>query len=564
MAPTPAPDAGPLGASLRADHDNWREIVRQPGEQPSPWPRHRGPTTTRSRLAAALASLAILAASAPVVAAADPSNAGTHFSALAVNHIIDVGPAGFNAESETSDTVNGTGDDQFRITVAATQAITVTVADRYIVGDNYTVKLDGNAIGTTPPVDLYGPAYSTGTFPMTLQPGTHLITIEDPGAIHWYNLGNTFMIPAGYLVTIAFVNASGPTILFVHGIKANYANPDLYKGLLDPLKAAFGSDSVKLFEFYYDTSCDFLWGDVPAKDPAAAGLPTDSTPTDCASMSDLGANALLLDAKIRNLFAQTGHPIILIGNSMGAAITRGMLAYSLQISDGVANHMIDSIFYMQGAQQGSIILSNLSGTQPPRDIAGAAASLFLATYFNFAGSASPALFGLTPKSPYYTWVNSPGRVANIPTFNFYGDINVAYTHCDFFVVNCHLDVNNPTNYGDILLLPGDSNPTATPVGGGAKYLNGQLGPNNFQWGLHYFYGGVSPGGETLVTDLEVLSNLWNTSPASHNAFEGKIATTTVPDCVTGEQTTIPTEILRIITGRANGTPVQCQAQWGDQ
>jgi hypothetical protein len=219
--------------------------------------------------------------------------------------------------------------------------------------------------------------------------------------------------------------------------------------------------------------------------------------------------------------------------------------------------MIDSVFYVEGVQQGSVVLSN--------DFVRTAEQIAMSTGISIAGKAganTPAAISMTPNSAFIRWVNTSARVAPVSSYTFYGDISVRYKQCDFFVINCHL--GTPTYYGDMVLLPGNSNPTARPGDGGAKYLNGSLGPENFQWGLHEPYVEDSPIGENLVTDAKIYYDLYNSAPASHGQLEGNLQTVMVPDCVTGQPTSVTDEIITIIGGRISGNHVQCQAKWGDR
>src|SRR5262249_37910268 len=111
--------------------------------------------------------------------------------------------------SQTSDTVNGWGDDQWQITLSSARSVSIQVADCCIVGDNYEVYVDSKLIGTTPSEPLSGSTYSQGTFTTVLTAGSHLITIRDPGGLDYYRQGYTFMIPAGYYVTITTSQACG-------------------------------------------------------------------------------------------------------------------------------------------------------------------------------------------------------------------------------------------------------------------------------------------------------------------------------------------------------------------
>src|SRR5207244_4767595 len=68
-----------------------------------------------------------------------------------------------------------------------------------------------------------------------------------------------------------------------------------------------------------------------------------------------------LDGDVRQAFADSGgQPVILIANSLGAAVTRGFLAYSSEANDGAATTMVDSVIFMEGAQSGSHLAFDIS------------------------------------------------------------------------------------------------------------------------------------------------------------------------------------------------------------
>jgi hypothetical protein len=76
----------------------------------------------------------------------------------------------------------------------SSQAVKVFVQDCCIVADNYATYLDGNYIGTTPPVPAFGPTLSSATFLATLGLGTsHNVQLVDQ------YLG---LLPAGVYVQI--------------------------------------------------------------------------------------------------------------------------------------------------------------------------------------------------------------------------------------------------------------------------------------------------------------------------------------------------------------------------
>lgn len=135
------------------------------------------------------------------VSAATPGS--NTFPTTGPDALYQINESGWSGPSQTSDTVNGWGDDQWQITLSSARSVSIQVADCCIVGDNYEVYVDSQLIGTTPQEPLYGSTPSQGTFTVTLTAGSHLITIRDPGGVFYYQQGDTFMIPAGYNVTIS-------------------------------------------------------------------------------------------------------------------------------------------------------------------------------------------------------------------------------------------------------------------------------------------------------------------------------------------------------------------------
>ncbi len=131
-----------------------------------------------------------------------PSPGSNTFPTTGPDALYQIDESGWSGDSQTSDAVNGWGDDQWEITLSASRSVSIQVVDCCIVGDNYEVYVDSQLIGTTPTEPLFGSTLSQGTFSVVLTAGSHLITIRDPGAIFYYQQGNTFMIPAGYSVTI--------------------------------------------------------------------------------------------------------------------------------------------------------------------------------------------------------------------------------------------------------------------------------------------------------------------------------------------------------------------------
>ncbi len=447
------------------------------------------------------------------------------------------------------------------------ETVSVTVADEYIVGDNYSVYLDGSTIGTTPPEPLYGPAYSEGTFTASVQPGTHLITIQDVGGIAYYDQGYTFMIPAGYLVTISLVSAPKP-VEFVHGWSASYRSSD-WTRFVDYLTAQLG-ETTNLFEYYQDKgdfdktsgTCTSRSVQLPAQPDG--GMPVDLTSISgsiCDSASDIGLNAVLLDSDVQSLYAQTGQPVVLIANSMGAAIVRGFLAYSSERGDGVASTMVDSVFYLEGAQQGAFAAYGAylsTGLWPISQIL--QQGLPLAGYP--AGS-RPANYELAPMSSWYRWVNPPAsHLPQLPSFNAYGDISVDLHPCaDIGPFSACLSLPLPTGIiGDLVLLPGSDDPHAVPPTGGARFLDGSPGSQNWEWALEdqlQWNPWADPFAVGLATEAFG-------SPVFHGnlgkSLGGTLSNTTpimVPDCQNPTSTPLVSEITHLVGGRVTGNLYSC-------
>ncbi len=183
------------------------------------------------RLALSAAVVAAMAfALAPSAVAGGPANTYVRTDADA---LIAFGSGGWSGWSQSTDTVAGMGDDQWQTTVTKASTLTVSVADSFIVGDNYAVSVDGKSIGTTPPEPLYGSTYSSGSFSTKLNPGTHTVTVQDVGGIKYYKQGDTFMIPAGYYVSLAlgkvgYVPGSGACscVQYVQNVLGIFLGPD--------------------------------------------------------------------------------------------------------------------------------------------------------------------------------------------------------------------------------------------------------------------------------------------------------------------------------------------------
>jgi hypothetical protein len=486
--------------------------------------RHRGSLPWRITLLALVAVIGGTASLArPVRALSGPNAAPT----TGPDALIVVGAGGSDDQSQTSDAVNGWGDDQWQVTVSERSTITVSVTDEYIVGDNYTAYVDGSSIGTTPPEPIYGPTYSSGTFSTTVDAGTHLITVQDVGGIAYYNQGDTFMIPAGYEVAVSYAPAqrAGVTkVIFVHGIGADYTKPG-FTALRSPLR-----DLALSYGAAYD---DFAY----AQDVGSGGD----------SNSSVGDNAdKLYQEIVANYNAPTGGKTILIANSMGGAIVRGVMA-KLGPS-GAA--MIDSVFFIEGAQSGSWLLLADAGT---RDIPGWASPLIwglrqAVTQVSAIKLDRPAVVDLTPGSASYRSIN-PAPIPDVPYFNTYGDITASIGACVFVCVSV-----GDLEIGDPLLLPGNPDPHSLDPLGGARFLPSPPDANHGEYRLSasVTYNVAALLAAPAFFALDVYNN-----PVSHFQLNGNVDKVNVAHCGSGQQISLANEYLNIISRRLAGFAQSC-------
>jgi len=125
--------------------------------------------------------------------------------------------------SSTSDCISGWGNDTWELQLTdLTQIydVTITVTDCCCPGDYYEVHVDGDLIGTTPNLappwgcDFSGPL-SSGSFAVTLCPGTHIITVRDAGfdGHSQIEIEEQRMCPAGFTVSGSLSPYSGAAIV---------------------------------------------------------------------------------------------------------------------------------------------------------------------------------------------------------------------------------------------------------------------------------------------------------------------------------------------------------------
>lgn len=290
------------------------------------------------------------------------------------------------------------------------------------------------------------------------------------------------------------------SFLWVHGIRGSFRDQTAFAAVLGPLREKYGNERVRNFEYLQDAGYQQNGRCVdmpPHRVPDdAGGLPltlgaSSIDSNACDSQSDVGLNAILVDDAVRALHEEFGGPVTLIANSMGGAITRAFLAYSVAAGTGT-HELVDNVYFLQVAQQGShlayppAVLSGLRDSRTPLDRVLGEAISAAARALTGWDPTRPAAGDLRPRSETYAFVNPPS--AHVPDqvgyFNVASDIRWTLELSVFNVPFRRL-IGATSTLGDYVILPGTDTPTDLPVLGGARFDPGTIGRgrDSHQWVL---------------------------------------------------------------------------------
>lgn len=340
-----------------------------------------------------------------------------------------------------------------------------------------------------------------------------------------------------------------PTALFVHGWNGSFRADEVgFFPLLDPLRSAYPGRVVE-FEHFQDLgrrqgdgSC-LQPRPIPMPDEPTQGMPITlggTELTQCDSQGDIGLNAVALHHDVRDIYVATGGKVVVIANSGGAPIARGLLSYSDARGDGLVRQAVDSMVLLEPAADGAWA-ANAAGA------ADNVVQFLFGQETNFQ-LARPASVDLAPVSDWYQWAN-PRALPDVPYFNVFGDISLVTIDCPWFSDECR-EVERE-KWGDTIMNTGTDDPFDVPAGGGARFLHGALGPQNWQWALTV---DLQRGPFSLSPNrIDVFAN-----PVSHWNFNAQIGNIQTTDCMTGAAVAVADALLNVIEGRMNQEPYECE------
>lgn len=359
-------------------------------------------------------------------------------------------------------------------------------------------------------------------------------------------------------------------ILLVHGIRedatdfAHQFNPgsvtdsdqssdaaeQTWTALIEALKLVYDPASMEAFCYVDDPA----WVTAPSACPAVetAGCdttlpPGGATPNACASQSSVDLNAVMLARVVKDLSSRSGgKKVTLLAYSMGTAIVRTLLAGCLtstgptdQQDCANSSQLVDNAFFLNGAQQGSWLLTVKRGLDPATltgsGIPAVVSSPFTAVLPLIAqgvNSAIGAKLGLNlnngaetdlaPQSANILAHNSVQPAAGVNLYTFYGDIELSMD-VNFYVYT--LPATDTLPLGDLVMLAQDDDPLSSPLwGGGAlcdscgPLVNGYHGNGRYHaWALTQRYNFNISGLAPLLSAPDAASALQGAiqSPVQH-------------------------------------------------
>lgn len=326
--------------------------------------------------------------------------------------------------------------------------LAITIKGANTASATVTTDSNGNAQYT-----YQGGHLGTDTVSVTLSAGGANTARQKSAVIHWISTGHSIH-----------------PIVWVHGIREDATDfahelngtPDgdqssdsseqTWTGLIGALTTTYDASAMQAFCYVDDTA----WTHTPSG-CSSAESPQCSSSADCVSQSSIDANAVALAQVILHLSQHFANKkVTLIGYSMGGAIMRTMLAGCLnsraitstdqQASDdeaacAQATSLIDHVFILNGAQEGSWLLTAKRGLDPETLSGDGIPSLANSPFTTVLPLIESSIYAklkdqlgldlngaaeqdLTPQSQNITLHNSVQPLPGPDFYSFYGDIQL--------------------------------------------------------------------------------------------------------------------------------------------
>jgi hypothetical protein len=312
-------------------------------------------------------------------------------------------------------------------------------------------------------------------------------------------------------------------VLYVHGTTGSFLNDD-FLSVLAPLASRY---TLQRFQYYED----FGMRTVGANDLTCRGggqrpLPVidrsaftftidepDPAPGVCDSDDDLELNAVLLDADVAN-FSHTFDRVTIVSNSGGGAIVRAYLAYANAAHTGTLD-VVDGVVFMEGVQAGSYLAKawQEAGFKTARSPQGGFwdSAFDVLKVYAIHDPRRPVFQDVLPGGAFQSYVARDAAFPdNVNYVNVAGDITVHYyTQLLWWQWD-----TGQQQLGDLVMLPGNDDPTAPSADGGARLLPSSIGrgSSSTQWILHREIPVINGDGDQAALEAALLD------PAAHLNF----------------------------------------------
>ena len=361
-------------------------------------------------------------------------------------------------------------------------------------------------------------------------------------------------------------------VVFVHGIRADCSTTGTYQGGKDqgyaPLFDRLASNGVQVLSFCYGD--DMAFKDHPSMVSRCFGVTSEGVSR---SLQNMTAS---LDRNVGPLFVQSGlrsiditkpdddgplaydatklrdcleklvaynerssnspTTITVIGNSMGGAITRGLLTlWSAGNAPGLDGH-VTTIFMLEGATEGSWLASVGKGVNSASGVP--LVGSIIQGVDSLAGSfgldpSRQGIVDLAPQSQYYWSVttDSPPKALNYYSISANLDFSVKVDLLFWSLHTFTLSDDLGGWPGDGIMELGSQDSTTLPDGGGSQFLPYGAGPGSHQWVIQrpstIDAGQVGLG--SPVVPASIVATILN-DPFSHFNFGSNTNADQVPKC----------------------------------